>query len=192
MHVSARRMLAGFAAITTVMYAAAGASAPGVSNFHQVSEHLYRGAQPSPDGIKSLAKLGVKTVIDLRRPTEHSCDAEDRAVEAAGMHYVSIPMNGFSAPTEEQVRKVLDAVDNSSGPVFVHCRRGADRTGTVIACYRISHDRWANRKALQEAKDCGMSWIEIAMQRYVLSYHAPTVAAGTAVPAQAAATGTVN
>jgi tyrosine-protein phosphatase SIW14 len=55
----------------------------------------------------------------------------------------------------------------------VHCRRGADRTGTVIACYRITHDGWSNRKALQEATSYGMSWIEFGMQRYVLAFQPP-------------------
>lgn len=54
----------------------------------------------------------------------------------------------------------------------MHCRRGADRTGTVIACFRIAHDGWSNRKALREAMSFGMSWLEFGMQRYVLAFHA--------------------
>src|ERR1039457_2783323 len=69
---------------------AAGAPAPGVPNFHQVNERIYRGAQPNGEGWDSLAKLGVKTVIDLRPESEHSCKAEKGAVEAAGMHYVNL------------------------------------------------------------------------------------------------------
>jgi protein tyrosine/serine phosphatase len=56
--------------------------------------------------------------------------------------------------------------------VFVHCRRGVDRTGTIVACYRIAHDHWENRKALAEAEANGMSWTEIAMKYYVLGYKA--------------------
>jgi protein tyrosine/serine phosphatase len=60
--------------------------------------------------------------------------------------------------------------DESAGPVFIHCRRGNDRTGMIIACYRISHDHWENRKALDEAIANGMSWAEIAMRHYVLHF----------------------
>jgi protein tyrosine/serine phosphatase len=59
--------------------------------------------------------------------------------------------------------------------VFVHCRRGKDRTGTVIACYRIQHDGWDNRHALEEAKEHGMSSFERAMRAYILSFKPQTV-----------------
>jgi tyrosine-protein phosphatase SIW14 len=157
---------------------AGGMNAQGVPNFYQVNDHVYRGAQPSDEGWKTLATLGVKTVIDLRLKNEHPTEAEQQAVEAAGMHYINIPMNGLIAPADEQVSRVLALLDSTKdGPVFVHCRRGADRTGTVIACYRIAHDHWQNKKALSEAKSAGMSWIEIGMKHYVQSYAPPTESA---------------
>lgn len=147
--------------------------APGVHNFHQVDDHIYRGAQPTPGGFKSLAKVGVRTVIDLRGAKEQGRD-ERKYVEAAGMHYVSIPLAGLTAPTDQQIATAFAILnDPSAWPVFVHCKRGADRTGTVIACYRIAHDHWDNEKALREARMNGMSFIEHAMQQYVLRFHPP-------------------
>ena len=64
--------------------------------------------------------------------------------------------------------------DNSAWPVFVHCRRGADRTGTAIACYRIAHDHWTNQQALGEAKTFGMSSLEVAMQHFILRFNSAT------------------
>ena len=97
--------------------------AAGIPNFHQVNEHIYRGGQPTDEGWTSLADLGIKTVIDLRREGEgeHSTGAEKQAVETAGMRYLSVPMNGIVAPEEEDIAKVL-AVLNSNQPVFVHCK----------------------------------------------------------------------
>jgi protein tyrosine/serine phosphatase len=139
----------------------------GVANFHKVNIQVYRGAQPTDRGFLNLAKLGVKTVIDLREADGHTL-IEKKAVEAAGMHFINIPMRGLGAPTPEQVSKVLTLFnDESAGPVFVHCKRGADRTGTVVACYRIAHDHWDNQAALKEARSFGMSWMERAMQNYV-------------------------
>jgi protein tyrosine/serine phosphatase len=158
----------------------------GVGNFYQVNEHIYRGAQPTAAGFQSLAKLGVKTIIDLREADGRSA-LEKKAVEASGMRYINIPLRGMSAPSAADVDKIMALFnDEKAGPVFVHCKRGADRTGTVVACYRIAHDRWDNAKALSEAKAEGMRWIEIAMQHYVLNYRAPaaTVAAPAIAPQQ--------
>jgi tyrosine-protein phosphatase SIW14 len=139
---------------------------PGVTNFHQVDEHIYRGAQPHGQAFAGLAKIGIKTVIDLRGET-----SEQTAVESAGMHYVRLPWSGFKAPGDSQIATVLSLLNDSSAwPVFVHCKRGADRTGTAIACYRIAHDHWTNEKALEEAKTFGMSSVEIAMQHFILRF----------------------
>jgi uncharacterized protein (TIGR01244 family) len=158
---------------------------PGVANFHQVSDRVYRGAQPTEQGWKSLANLGVVTVIDLRREDEHSSKAEQQAVEAAGMHYVNVPMNGVVSPPPEKIAKVL-ALLNGPGPVFVHCKRGADRTGTVVACYRIAHDHWDSKRALSEAKSYGMSIFQVGMKSYVRSYQPGTVEAGNIAAPDAA------
>jgi tyrosine-protein phosphatase SIW14 len=169
-------------------WAASRADEPqGIPNFHQVDDHIYRGAQPTTLGIESLAKLGVKTVIDLRGGEDHS-RAEQKRVESAGMKYIHLPLSGHAAPSDGQVGTLLGLLDDSSGwPVFVHCRRGADRTGTILACYRIAHDHWTNDKALKEARLYGMSRLEISMQHYILRFIAPTQAARSPLAVQPAA-----
>jgi len=151
---------------------AASLEAPGVPNFHQVNERVFRGGQPANTAWNSLASLGIKVVVDLRPASEHPTESEARAVEAAGMRYVNVPMKRLGAPFEDAVVKVLALIGSESGdPVFVHCKRGSDRTGTVIACYRILHDHWENQKALQEARTYGMYSIERAMMRYILNFN---------------------
>jgi tyrosine-protein phosphatase SIW14 len=150
------------------------AETPAIPNFHQVDEHVYRGGQPATEAWQSLAKLGIKTIIDLRREDEHSTAAEAREVEAAGMNYVNVPMKGVVAPTNEQIAKVL-ALLNSPEPIFVHCKRGADRTGAVIACYRIAHHHWQSRQALQEAKSHGMGSFQMGLKHYVGAFQPTTL-----------------
>ncbi len=138
---------------------------PGVPNFHQVNDRIFRGGQPGDEAWGALAKLGVKTVIDLRREVEHSTAAESRMVQAAGMLYVNVPMNGFDTPTAEQMAKLLPLLERE-GPVFVHCKQGRDRTGSVIAAYRIARERWTNDAAMAEAQACGLHWFERGMKRW--------------------------
>lgn len=172
LHMASRPFLTLVFAVSLPVWVS-GADAPGVPNFQQVGDHIYRGAQPTAGGFDSLAKLGIRTVIDLRRGSDHE-KSEQAIVERAGMRYIHVPLGGYVAPSDEQIAKLLALLDDSAGwPVFIHCKRGADRTGTVIACYRIAHDHWTNQKALAEAKLHGMSWTERAMQQYVLQFHPP-------------------
>jgi tyrosine-protein phosphatase SIW14 len=160
------------AATFTLPAGAADVEAVGVPNFHIVNQHLYRGGQPADADWSSLAKLGVKTVIDLRLESEHSISQEALAVKAAGMIYISQPMARLTAPTNEEILKILAMLDsNEKWPVFIHCRRGADRTGTVIACYRIVHNQWASDKALGEARTYGMSRLELGMKHFIQNFH---------------------
>lgn len=139
-------------------------------NFHQVNEHLYRGAQPLPGGIKRLAALGIKTIVNLRGEDEKT-RYEGEEARAAGLRYLSVPMSGLKRPTDEQVEEVLAIINQPENwPVFVHCNHGADRTGTIIAVYRISQDGWSAREAKKEAKRYGFSWIQFRMKDYIEDY----------------------
>jgi uncharacterized protein (TIGR01244 family) len=163
--------MTGFFGLVSWLALAAGSQTPALPHFFKVNDHVYRGAQPAEDGWSTLARMGVTVVIDLRREGEdgeHSTSAERKAVEAAGMRYVHIPMTG-SAPTDEEISKAL-AVLESQQTVFVHCQGGKDRTGTVIACYRIVHDGWTNRQAVEEAVSLGLHRIKLGMRRYIENY----------------------
>ncbi len=161
-------MIRIFLALLLSAVAALAQGSDGLPNFKIVNDQVLRGGQPSDAGFKELAERGVKTVVDLRWVDEHSIPHEKQVVEADGMRFVSIPMKGIGAPTQEQVYKALDVLeDRTSWPVFVHCRRGSDRTGTVLACYRIAHDHWKNQKALDEAKTDGLSSFERAMRSFI-------------------------
>jgi len=173
-----RRTAAFFLAIVLPAMAFAASTLGGVPNFQKVDDHVYRGAQPTEEGFKNLAKLGIKTIVDLRESGDRSL-AEEKAVRAAGMEYVAVPMKGMETPSTEKVARVLRLLeDTSTGPVFVHCKRGADRTGAVLACYRINHDHWNNDRALREAKSLGMSFFQFAIQSYVRAFQPQMVNVG--------------
>jgi protein tyrosine/serine phosphatase len=161
--------------------ALADSSPEGIKNFYQVDPHVYRGAQPSDEGFQYLAKLGVKTVIDLREADQRS-KAEEAVVMAAGMKYVNIPMKGLAAPTDVEISKILGILEGDGGAVFVHCKRGADRTGVVIASYRIERDGWNNADALSEAKTRGMAPFQFPRMSYIRSFRPRTLEAKTSAP----------
>jgi len=161
-------------------------SAPGIKNFDQVDTHVYRGGQPTKEGFQYLAKIGVKSVIDLREAGSRSKE-EQHVVAADGMKYVNVPMSGLTPPTEAEITRILAILeDTTAGPVFVHCWRGADRTGAVIAAYHIDHDSWDSAHALKDAKAHSMSFFQLPRENYIKTFQARTLNASANTPAAAA------
>ena len=102
----------------------------GLPNFGTVTHDVFRGGQPTRAGLEVLARLGVKTVIDLR--------ADDAPQPMpAGMRLVRLPVSAWSADTVDP-RSILQAISQNPKPVFIHCWEGRDRTGLAVAIYRLS------------------------------------------------------
>lgn len=147
-------------------------SADGLPVFYQVDEGLYRGAQPSPEGIERLARMGIRTVISLRQPSRAMVE-ERRQVERLGMRWVHIPMWFWWSPSDRQVRQFLSvATDPASRPVFVHCRQGRNRAGVMCAVYRVAYQGWDPQHAYAEGRRLGLVPWNL-LSRYVLFHAVP-------------------
>ncbi len=129
---------------------------PGVPNLHKVSENLYRGAQPTAEGMKQLEKLGVKTIVNLR-----SSRSDREEIEDTALTYEHISMTTWDPDTEDIIRFLQIATDTGRTPVFVHCKHGADRTGTVSAIYRIAVEGWTKDQAIEEMTKGGFGYHRI-------------------------------
>jgi tyrosine-protein phosphatase SIW14 len=158
---------------------------PGVSieNFGKVNDHYYRGSQPDQAQFAELKRLGIKTVIDLRK--DNKASAEQWA-HGAGLAYFRIPLKASTPATTEQTSYFLSLVnDPANWPVYVHCKGGRHRTGALTAVYRITHDGWTADDAYREMKDYdfnnGLLGGPGAQKKFVYSFydhfHASTSAA---------------
>ena len=141
----------------------------GIHNFGKDQRQPYRGAQPDAAGIRNLARLGIKSIINLRI-TNDVWKAEAAEARANGILYTNVPLNGVGRPTHAQVATLLALIKTLPAPLFVHCQYGCDRTGTIIACYRIRHGGWPNQAALEEARKYGLSKLEHGMINYIRDF----------------------
>lgn len=128
----------------------------GLPNLYKVSDQLYRGAQPTKDGIKELKKLGIKTIVNLR--LSHS---DRKLLGDSGLSYERIPVNVFRPKKKSYVRFLKIVTDSSKQPVFVHCKKGADRTGVAVASYRIFVQGWDKEEAIKEMRKGGYGFHKI-------------------------------
>jgi tyrosine-protein phosphatase SIW14 len=139
----------------------------GVKNFGRVTDHLYRGAQPSAQGFAELKHLGVGIIVNLRDDRDEQ-EKEERTVETLGLRYVAIPWNARRLPTDTQMADFLDLLRvNPKTKIFVHCQLGADRTGVMIAAYRIADENWTPRQAIAEMKAFHLHFWLPHLNRYI-------------------------
>lgn len=120
----------------------------GVENFTKVSAALWRGAQPTAEGFRSLAAAGTKTVVSLR---DHHDDYE--LLSDTKLKYVRIPTHAWDPEDAELVLFLKIVADRDNWPVFVHCAEGRDRTGYAVATYRIVVENWSVDDTLHEMFD---------------------------------------
>ncbi len=140
-------------------------------NFDKVNPELYRGGQPASGGLQQLVDLRIKTIVNLRGKGEGVTKEEGEA-RALGLRFFHVPFERSGRPRDADMKLVLSILKTPEyQPVFVHCKRGADRTGTVIAIYRITHDGWTSEQAKAEANRHGMHLWESGMKDYIHDYY---------------------
>ena len=165
MLITAAALVAGLGVVPVAVAADTPPNIP-IERFQRVDELLYRGAQPTEAGFRALRELGIRTVVNLRMPDDARKTNEQQIVEKLGMRYVHVPVEDGNFFTRSRtipeiaIREFFAVLEQQeSGPVFVHCHRGADRTGALVAFYRIARQGWDSQRALNEAREIGMrSW----------------------------------
>lgn len=142
----------------------------GVPNFGRVTDKLYRGGEPTPNGFNSLRSMGIGMVINFRDEPDEM-ESEKREVESVGIKYVGIPWTANHDPSSAQIVEFLDLVHaNPDTKIFVHCRRGADRTGVMIAAYRIAVEHKSVSEAVSEMHRYHYDWLfRSQLKRYIES-----------------------
>ena len=138
--------------------------------FEQVTDRLYRGGQPRAGGLLRLRELGIDTIVNLRGASK-TTSAEELEARALGFNYFNVSLPNWGRPQDNRVRRILLIVAApQNGRVFVHCKDGVDRTGTIVALHRVTHQGWATNQALAEADRHGMRRIQFWMRDYTEEY----------------------
>lgn len=113
-------------------------------NFHKISSDVFRSEQPSAKQMQYLDKLGFKTVINLRLWHNDQDEIKD-----TGISEVWIKLRAGNI-IDEKVIEILQAIRKSPKPILIHCWHGSDRTGVIIAMYRLVFQNWTKEQAINE------------------------------------------
>ncbi|MCY7353581.1 MAG: protein tyrosine phosphatase family protein [Lysobacter sp.] len=135
-----------------------------MTQIYSVVDDLYSGGQPSESELAVLARKGVRTIINLRHPSEATDFDEATAVAAAGMRYVAIPIAGSQDLTRETVARFSQelAKAQACGPVLVHCA-SANRVGALIALEQAWVQGQDSDGALAAGRAAGLAGLEQAV-----------------------------
>lgn len=124
--------------------ASARAATPG--NFHQVSPELYRSSQPSAAQMQGLEQLGIKTVLSLRQWNDDNSEARGTQLLLRRVAINAAVIN------DDVVVSALREIRFALKPVLVHCWHGSDRTGLVVAMYRLVFENAEKPAVLAELR----------------------------------------
>lgn len=123
-----------------------------LENLYKVDDNLYRSEQPNASDMKALEQFGMKTVLNLRRVQDDNREARNTSLK---LHH--IPINTFKMSYEELLQSVR-IIEKAEKPVLVHCLHGSDRTGVVVAAYRMTTQGWTKEAAIKEFKEGGYGY----------------------------------
>lgn len=119
----------------------------GLSNLHQVTPMIYRSAQPDKNSGSAIAQLGIKTVLSFRKR-----DKDEPLHSTPGVTFKRYPLYTWDIEEEDILAVLRIMNDPANQPILVHCTHGADRTGLMMASYRMIVQNWTKEAAIDEMK----------------------------------------
>jgi tyrosine-protein phosphatase SIW14 len=118
-----------------------------LDNFYKVSEGVYRSEQPDSEDFDSIISIGIGEILSLR---EHHSDNDEAETHKVTLHRIEVNTGKMN---EEQLKEALKIIIDRKSPILVHCWHGSDRTGAVIASYRVVVEGWSKEKAIDELQN---------------------------------------
>jgi tyrosine-protein phosphatase SIW14 len=115
-----------------------------LGNFYKINDSVYRSMQPSETSFQYLSNVGIKSILNLRE-----IHSDSKKIKNLNLKNYHVPMNAANF-NDVEIIAALKIMKNCPKPVVVHCKHGSDRTGVVIAMYRIVFENWEKQKAIEE------------------------------------------
>jgi len=121
-------------------------------NLYQVDDSLYRCEQPTKKGFILLDSINIKTAVNLRQRK-----TDNHKIKKTKLELINVPMNAWTISYNDIIAG-MRAIKNAKKPIVIHCKHGADRTGCIVAIYRIIYDGWTREEAIKEFRYGGFHY----------------------------------
>jgi len=160
-----------------------------LTNFRVVSPTVLRGGQPDEEALSALQKAGVKLIVNLRHhskaspvaPSAYSffrrhsdddeIDEEKEIAERLGLRFLNISLDGINAPGFADIDRFVQLFDDAENvPMYVHCLHGRERTGFMLAAYRIKVELWTADQSYREMVQQGFDPLRTVLSDALFAY----------------------
>jgi len=167
--------LCGAVALVALHHASAGAqqvskpTVPGTTYYSQLETTVACGGATTPEAVPEIKKLGFKSIINLRQPTEAGAniDQEAAAAKTAGIAFYSIPFNTASPDPKVADTFISTITTPGNEPAYIHCAT-ANRASAMWMIKRMVIDKWDADRAAQEAATLGLT--NATLKQFALDY----------------------
>ncbi|GHV42496.1 hypothetical protein FACS1894187_24770 [Synergistales bacterium] len=90
---------------------------------------------------------------------------DGQRLRGTSLKEIRIRMNAWRPEEDDVVLAMITLLNPDGGPYLVHCMDGADRTGMIIAVYRMVAQGWSRGEAVDEMMNGGygfhLVWADI-------------------------------
>jgi len=147
-----------------------------ICGFHKVDNDLYRGGRPTCNGLSKLQALGMRTFINLGGADGalHGCedDARKAGVRFISFH-ISLAQTVLTGVSDDRLRRLFALMQEAPKPIFLSCYLGRDRTGMIVALYRVRRRELSLQEATKEAVYYGYRPHFIGLRKTLERYKDP-------------------
>lgn len=135
----------------------------GLNNLYKLNDSIYRSEQPDSIAFANLKKIGIKSILNI---TTQQNDTAIPGNQDFNFYFVRMKAERFS---DSDIINALTVIRNAPKPILIHCRHGSDRTGVVIAMYRIIYENHTKQEALDELRNGGYGFntIFVNIPKYI-------------------------
>ena len=117
-------------------------------NFARVDDRVFRSGQPDRKQLEFLVNNhDIKSLLTLRQ--NHDDESEARGLP---LRLYRIPMRAGNIRRSQMI-EALAVLRDAPKPILIHCWHGSDRTGFIVALYRMVFQSWARERVIDEFKE---------------------------------------
>lgn len=115
-------------------------------NLHQVADNLFRSEQPNQKGMIYLKEQNFKIIINLREKQR-----DVKLADGENFTFIHYPIVTWKID-ETDILHVMQILKGIKGKALIHCKHGSDRTGCMVAAFRMVFQDWSKEEALAELR----------------------------------------